>query len=199
MKIIQYYKLIYRSIYGKVGLSVITEKLVKEALAGDTDAVTSLIVAFIPIIRSRIKDGSPDGLETDDLLQEGLIGLVKALEHYDENATAKFTTYATVCIDHQIASALRRASRKKHAALNRFVPLEEDQEADTERMEDELEAREMAQELKSAIDTKLTPLERHILSCFLDGLSYEETAVRLGISKKTVDNGLQRVRRKLKP
>ena len=176
---------------------MVTEVLVEKALAGEADAVTALIAAFIPVIRSRIRDGCPNGLETDDLLQEGMIGLVHALDRFDPCAGVKFTTFATTCIDNQIVSALRRAGRKKHAILNESGPFSRD-DADSECLEEKFEVHEMACELQVAIETKLTPLERRILFCYLDGLSYDEISAQLSISRKSVDNGMHRVRRKLK-
>lgn len=179
-------------------MSVVPQSVINKALSGDTQAVTSLIIAFIPIIRSRIFEGNPDGLETDDLLQEGLIGLLRALSTFDTSAGVKFTTYATVCIDNHIISALKRAGRKKHSILNGSMPLEDQSEDVLTHLEDQVETREMVRVMQDAIQTRLTPLERRVLSCFLDGLSYDETAQKLSITRKAVDNGMQRVRRKLK-
>ena len=177
---------------------MITQDLTDRALTGEAQAITSLIIEYIPIIRSRISMDNIHGIDGDDLLQEGLMGLTKAITSFNREVGVKFTTFATVCIDNQISDARKKARRKKHAILSESIPLAESDAVSDENPQECVEGREAAMAVRSAIETMLTPMERKILLYFLEGLSYENIAKKLSITPKAVDNGLQRVRKKIK-
>lgn len=166
------------------------------ARAGDEPALAALITWQMPAIRALAARAVCPGLAFDDAVQEGLIGLFHAIEHYDERGNASFSTYANVCVQNAILDAQRAASRRKHAPLNEFVPLEDSQPAPGP--EEQAEAQEAYSSMLHSIATRLSPREKQVLALFLDGCSYGEIAVRLGLPEKAVDNALQRVRAKLK-
>lgn len=166
------------------------------ARAGDEPALAALITWQMPAIRALAARAVCPGLAFDDAVQEGLIGLFHAIENYDADAKASFSTYANVCVQNAITDAQRAASRRKHAPLNEFVPLEDSQAAPGP--EEQTEAQEAYSSMLHSIETRLSRREKQVLALFLDGCSYGEIGARLNLSEKAVDNALQRVRAKLK-
>ena len=162
----------------------------------EEQAVAGWIARMMPTIRACAVRSVCPGLDYDDAVQEGLIALFHALQTYDETRGASFSTYAGVCIQNAVCSAARAAQRNKHAPLNNSVPLEdlhaapgpEELVLESERYEDAVQS----------IATRLSALERQVLALFLDGCSYNAISRQLGVSEKTVDNALQRVRGKLR-
>ncbi len=177
-------------------MSKITPELLRRAKAGQEAAVAGVLAQMMPAIRSRAADHVCPGMEFDDAVQEGIIGLFGAIKTYDPGRAASFETYAAACIQNAILSARRAAGRKKHGPLNQSVPLEdvhptpgpEELAIQNERLQDTLDA----------IQSQLSDLERSVLELFLEGLSYEQIAKTLGRTPKTVENALTRLRRKLK-
>lgn len=166
------------------------------ARSGNDAALAAIIARFMPLIRRAARRAARPGLDFDDAVQEGLIGLFSAIQNYDEAGAASFQTYAGVCIQNAIFSAMRTAARKKHAPLNQSVPL-----SGTELVpgpEDQAIAKDQVRQTLARAQRLLSPLEKRILRLHLDGMSHRDIAARLGKSPKTVDNALARVRRKLK-
>ncbi|MGI6261781.1 MAG: sigma-70 family RNA polymerase sigma factor [Acutalibacteraceae bacterium] len=177
------------------------DKLAEQARQGDGDAFAQLFLSLLPLIGSKVSRLAPQLRgERDDLLQEGAIGLMDAVAHYDSANGTPFQAYASVCIEHRILSALRAQSRQKNLPLNESVPLD-DLESSTAFSsadpEDVFFGRERLQHVLHAVQTRLSPLERQVLEGYLGGRSYREVASRLGLTEKSVDNALQRIRRKL--
>ena len=141
------------------------------------------------------------GLDPDDLIQEGLIGLFSALKTYDEDRGTLFTSYARSCIDNRITSAWRQAARKKNIPLNEYLPLDEGEYETGEPMSSPEElaiAAEGYEMLTRRIEQMLSQFERNVLNLHMEGYDYKSVAIQLGTTVKSVDNALQRARNKLK-
>ncbi len=177
------------------------EKLAALARNGDADAISALIARFIPVIKSKVlfyKDGWPGH---DDLFQEGMLGLLSAAKTFDPSREASFKTYASVCIGNRITSSIRGATGKKRIPENQFVSLEDEELPLTEphlNPEEVVLDNEAVETIQAAFSKLLSPFEYKVLMLYLNGHSYEEIAVQLDSTAKSVDNALQRVRRKLK-
>lgn len=169
---------------------------IEQARNGDEQALAALIARQMPRIRALAAKAVCPGLDFDDAVQEGLIGLFSALETFDGAKGASFDTYAGVCVQNAVASAVRSSQRSKHAPLNHSVPYTERES--TPGPEELLVQSERYNQTMQSIDTRLSTMEKQVLSLFLDGCSYSAIAKRLGVGEKAVDNALQRVRLKLK-
>ena len=167
---------------------------IEQARNGDEQAIAGLIARQMPQIRSLAAKAVRPGLDFDDAVQEGIIGLFSALETFDAQKGAAFATY--VCVQNAIVSAVRAVGRSKHAPLNTSVPYTETES--TPGPEELVMQSERYTQTMQSIDTRLSALEKQVLALFLDGNSYSAIAKRLNVSEKAVDNALQRVRAKLK-
>lgn len=177
---------------------------------GDGSAGSELAVRYRPLIKCCTRPYFLVGGDGEDLIQEGMIGLVSSMQSYDADSGVQFKTYAERCIRSRIYSAIKAASRFKHMPLNYRLSLEELYGEDGEKVENALadgvydrspEALILEQEKKSNryafAREVLSPFERKVLSFYLEGLSYDEIAERCSKSVKSVDSALQRIRRKL--
>ena len=174
----------------------IDQALVARARSGDESALAALIVRLMPAIRRGAARCTVPGLDFDDAVQEGLIGLFDAVRHYDAGKGAAFAPYAAACIRHAQQDAARASTRKKHTPLNTSVPLPED--SATPGPEEQAIAGEAVDEVLLRIRTQLSPLERDVLLCTVNGLSLPETARLLGRDARAAENALARARRKLR-
>ncbi len=174
---------------------------------GDPDAFVELTQRYMSLIRAKAASFPHTALESDDLYQEGLLGLYRAARTYDPDGAASFRTYAGVCISHQIIAAYRSHFRKKNLPLNSSLslddeesPVQEDSFARSVRSNPEalLIAQENLQIVNERIRRGLSRLEQQVLFLYLGGATYAEIAKRRGITPKAVDNAMQRVRRKLR-
>lgn len=186
---------------GQVFEELSDEALQKMALAGDRRAEETLILRYSRTVRACARPLFLAGGDSEDLTQEGLLGLLDAIREYRGGQDATFATFARVCIRNRMYSAVRSASRAKHAPLNSSLSWERD---DVEPgmtallgPEELLIAREDRVERLQRLKRTLSPLERTILERYLQGLSYEEIAQGIHRSAKSVDNAVQRIRRKL--
>ena len=167
-------------------------------------ALARLMTKYLPLIEMQAAHINTCGLglEREDLVQEGLLGLFRAIDSFDENGAASFSTYASACISNGISSAVRSAARKKHLPLKGYVSLSEDN-ADSitaaASPEEIAIASEEHAEIISAINARLSKLERDVLALHLLGYDYLASAEKLDTTAKSVDNALQRARKKLKP
>ena len=137
------------------------------------------------------------GGDSEDLIQEATFGLLKAIREFAPGRDAKFKTFAEVCIRNRIRSAVATASRSKHAPLNDSVPFDSPMLGTGASPEELYISREEEAERLTRLDQKLSPLERKILELFLHGLSYREISEQVGRPAKSVDNAIQRIRRKV--
>ncbi|MCI8359994.1 MAG: sigma-70 family RNA polymerase sigma factor [Clostridiales bacterium] len=182
------------------------EELAVLARDGDDGAFQHLIVKYVPMAQSRARAFSRAGLEADDLAQEGMIGLLGAIRVYDPKQ-ASFSTFARLCIDRMLLSAVRQAGRQKRIPAERLIAADGpddrpvkglDTFGDENNPESILIAREEAERLRRRAGDALSHLEYQVLSAYLSGESYEEIARQLHTTVKSVDNALQRIRRKLR-
>ena len=168
---------------------------------------------YVGFVRMRASSYFIAGGDSDDLLQEGLIGLYKAVRDFRREKEASFRSFAELCITRQIITAIKTATRNKHVPLNQYVsfshtPSGRDNDVDCtigdclpgSDIEDPALQVVSTQELQSLVDhmtTQLSPLEAQSLTGYLEGMSYEQIAEKAGCDPKTVDNALQRVKRKV--
>lgn len=181
-----------------------TIQLVNDSISknGAEASLARLIKIFMPYIQKRAAGISIAGLDADDLVQEGYIGLFRAMQRYDDRRQASFSTYAITCINNSMTSAIRQTARKKHLPLSGYLSLDED---DTVRLASEYTPEELAianeeyAALQNNIQHNLSDFERDVLALYLEGYDYLAVAQRLDTTPKSVDNALQRARKKLKP
>ncbi len=178
-----------------------SEALQRMAASGDRDAEERLILRYGYMVRACARPLFLAGGDSEDLIQEGFLGLLDAIREFDGDRDAAFATFARVCIRNRLRSAIRSANRDKHLPLNASLSWES--EAAVPAMpapaspEEMVIAREESLEGLERMRQSLSPLERKVLDHYLDGLSYEEIARAVGKDVKGVDNAVQRIRRKL--
>lgn len=176
------------------------DELIRLFRAGDDGARNRLIERFIPAARAQAHMLC-GRMEADDLVQEGMIGFLSALNSYREGSGARFATYANTCMLNSMRSAVRAAVRDKRTAQGGTVLWEGEAQQVTDPVpgpEDSAIAAEGVRKIKDIIDHKLTGLERNVVLLYLSGYGYHEIARQLQVNDKTVDNALMRVRRKLR-
>ena len=178
------------------------EQLIEHTNAGEKGCMDVLIERYKRHVRNQARPLYLIGGDSDDLIQEGMLGLFKAIRDYRPEKSDSFEAFATLCISRQLYSAIQAAGRLKHAPLNSYVELSELAEH-TDGMkgkspEELLIDHENIQSLREEILKVATPLEQEILLDYLNGRSYTEIAQRLGKDSKSIDNALQRIRRKLR-
>ena len=181
------------------------ESLSALARQGDRDAEETLIKRYTRLVRQLARPYYLAGGDSDDLMQEGMIGLMCGVREYDGNRAASFRTFAERCIRNRLYSAVRAAAREKHTPLNQSVPLEipffDSQSFSYGAMagedpQDLIIGREGAQDTLSDVRKQLSEFEAKILGYYLDGLTVREMADAVSRSPKSVDNAVQRIRRK---
>lgn len=185
------------------------ENLQQLAAQGDSFAEDGLVKRYIRLVRICARPYFLAGGDSEDLTQEGMLGLLSAIREYNQAMNTSFKTYAELCIRRRLISAVKSASRRKHTPLNEGVSLEdyysvEDQFSPAysalafQRVpEEQVLARERADELSHTYSRCLSQFEVNVLRHYLDGLSYRAIAQAVGRSEKSVDNAVQRIRRKL--
>lgn len=182
------------------------EQLCALAKSGDRDAEELLVRRYQRLVRGLARPYYLAGGDSDDLIQEGMIGLIFAVREYD-GESAGFRTFAERCIRNRLYSALRAAARDKHMPLNQSVPLEIPffesptclygaSAVSQTNPEDLLIGRENVRDLLEGVRRQLSPFEAEILGYYLDGLTTREMAEAVSRSPKSVDNAVQRIRRK---
>jgi RNA polymerase sporulation-specific sigma factor len=188
-------------------------QLVIRARNGDTAAMDTLIRRYTGFVRLKSSSYFLAGGDSEDLIQEGLIGLYKAVRDFRSDKETSFRSFAELCITRQIITAIKTATRFKHAPLNTYVsfsqtPAGQESEGDCT-LGDALPgpsvdepsivviSTEELQSLVFTLGTGLSQLESEALRLYLEGSSYEEMAERLEVDTKTIDNALQRVKRKI--
>ena len=187
------------------------EELVALAKKHDSAASDELYHRYKNIVRGKARPYFLVGADRDDLIQEGMIGLFKAIRDYNSDRNDTFRPFAEMCIVRQILTAIKQATRFKHQPLNKYESLyrcvyDEDSEkqlldvvgASAALDPEELYIQqELNRSVEETVNNALTELERDVLERFLDGRSYSEIAAELSHSVKSVDNALQRIRKKL--
>ncbi len=175
------------------------ESLVLAAQKGDEAAFSQLVTRLLPLVRRQAAKYNCQELDADDLLQEGFIGLLSAVRGYHAEGEKPFLPYVSVCVQNSILSALRKTRGGRGVNPAEIVPWEDDfMESPAPSIEEQQDLREQCDALWQFVATHLSETEKQVLKLFLTGLSYGEIAELLGITSKSVDNALQRVRAKLK-
>ncbi len=183
------------------------EQLIRRLRAGDKAVMDYIMEKYKNLVRKEANAMYLLGGETDDLIQEGMIGLFKAVQDFEEEQRASFSSFAALCIRRQIYSAIKASKRKKHSPLNFYVSLYEtndERETLIETVEPLEEnnpealflGREYVELLKSRLEETLSDLENRVLYLHLLGTDYKTIARLLDKSPKTVDNALQRIKSK---
>ena len=187
------------------------EQVVGLAQQGDSVAVEYLLRKYKNFVRSKARSYFLIGADHEDIVQEGMIGLFKAIRDYQAERLSSFRAFAELCITRQIITAIKTATRQKHVPLNSYVSLNKpiyDEESDRTLMDVIVEGRAQNPEeliigrenlvsFRDQVDRVLSGLEQDVLNAYLDGKSYQEIADKLGRHVKSIDNALQRVKRKM--
>lgn len=186
------------------------EAIIREAQKGDNQAVNLLIQRNMDIVYAKARYFFIKGLDREDVIQEGLVGLYKAIRDYREDRSASFRGFAQLCIHRQLVSAIKRANRQKHIPLNsstsidRSIDFNEGSRSYKEIMpnsdknlEDKYIYKEQLKILFKVLDETLTNLEKEVFIQYLENKSYQEISKNLQVNIKTVDNALQRARKKI--
>ena len=186
------------------------EEIVALAQSDDDEALTYLLDKYKNFVRSKARSYFLIGADHEDIVQEGMIGLFKAIRDYKPTRLSSFRTFAELCVKRQIITAIKTATRQKHFPLNSYVSLNKplyDEESDRTLLdviegrvtnpEDLFISQEELERIQNEISTTLSPLEQQVLAAFLNGKSYQEIAEMLDRHVKSIDNALQRVKRKL--
>ncbi len=187
------------------------EQAVELSHQGDNLAEEYLLDKYKNFVRSRARSYFLIGADHEDIVQEGMIGLYKAIRDYRPDKLSSFRAFAELCITRQIITAIKTATRQKHIPLNSYISLNKplyDEESDRTLMDVIMEGRTSNPEeiiinredllnINDKIKEVLSGLEQDVLNAYLDGKSYQEIAESLGRHVKSIDNALQRVKRKL--
>ena len=188
----------------------VTEKILEEAKNGNEEAVGMVVENFKTFVMMNARNYFLLGAEKDDLIQEGMIGLLKAIRAYDTHKAASFKTFATICVKRQIITAIKKANSNKNRALNTSVGIENQNKETNREIEylrglksyqsynpEELAlSKEQINGLKDYLEENLSPLETSVFRYMVKGYPYKEIAVKMDEKIKAVDNAIQRIKRK---
>jgi len=180
------------------------EQLIVRMRDGDEEVAQYLLDKYKYLVRKKARAMYLVGGETDDLIQEGMLGLFKAVRDYREERDASFFTFARLCIDRQLYNAIQRSNRQKHRPLNSYVSLSDE--------EFEMELRQLSEQnpeaiiidqenaagMEQRIKDSLSSFENEVLKLYLEGSDYIHIAEQLDKPPKSIDNALQRIRSKVK-
>ncbi|MEX2503538.1 MAG: RNA polymerase sporulation sigma factor SigH [Egicoccus sp.] len=186
------------------------EALVDRVRGGDEQAANELLLRYRGFARARVRNYFLVGGDREDVVQEAMIGLFKAIRDFEPGSGTSFRSFAELCITRQVLSAIRSATRHKHGPLNSSVSLDRPHRAGSPRTVAEilpagdehdpltrLVAADDHERLRAVLADVLSGLESEVLRLYLDGCTYEEIAAQVGRHAKAVDNALQRIKRKL--
>jgi len=188
------------------------EELISRLRDGEEDIIDYIIEKYKGLVKQKAKSMYLLGADHDDLLQEGMIGLYKAVRDYDFGRDASFFTFAELCITRQLYTAVQASQRKKHSFLNGYVSLYEKQgeqdenqtellqvlSSDTKDPEELTIDRENLEQFELAIEQEMSTFEKQVMELILIGMKYTEIARVLGKTDKAIDNAIQRIRTKVK-
>lgn len=176
------------------------DEILSNAQSGNKFQTEALIMQYTPLVESIASKYTSSPMETEDLVQEGMIGLLAAIKSYDKSKGAAFKTYASVCIDNSIQTSLRKFSRQKDIPQQNIVEYQEEeisQQGVSLSAEEIFIAKESVSLLTNVLRKNLSDLENEVLRLHIVGCSYNEIAKRLCKTPKAVDNAIQRIRKKL--
>lgn len=187
------------------------EDVVVLAKRGSLAATEFLITRYRPLVENKAKAYFVIGADHDDVVQEGMIGLYKAIRDFRSDRLSKFRPFAELCVTRQIITAVKTATRQKHVPLNAYVSLNRSLSTEmtdgslldvlpdqgVESAEQNMLANKLPEDLPEVAKHVLSALESCVLNCYLDGMSYREMSAELKCHTKSIDNALQRVKRKI--
>ncbi|MCK9479034.1 MAG: RNA polymerase sporulation sigma factor SigH [Firmicutes bacterium] len=187
------------------------EKLVDMAVSHNTYALDEIISRYKNLVRAMARKYFLAGADNDDIIQEGMIGLFKAIRDFKGSHQSSFSSFASLCITRQVMTAIKTAARNKHMPLNTFISLSQPSDCDncnlpvieiiSEKSADNPEMSLLIKEQIGAVNkkikTELSQFEKNVLLMYLNGYSYNDISERLKTQVKSVDNALQRIKRKL--
>lgn len=187
------------------------EELVELSAGGDKSATEVIFSRYKNLVKNRAKAYYLAGADHDDIVQEGMIGLFKAIRDFDVTKQPAFSGFADLCIKRNMISAVKTSTRKKHSPLNSYVSLSEPVFDDNEERtlgemiiekkssdpEEMFLQREKTKYINQEIEDKLSKLEKSVLLRYLNGINYTDIAAELNRTPKSIDNALQRIKRKL--
>ena len=186
------------------------EELIEQLRSGDEKIMDYILDKYKPLVRKKANAMYLIGGDTDDLIQEGMIGLFKAIRDYNKEKESSFYHFAELCISRQIYTVVEASNRKKHAPLNSYVSLYSGTNEDGVVFADSLTTGAMENPEQMMIDQenlvlfverlkeRLSKMECQVLDYYLAGLNYQQIALEMGKSPKTIDNALQRIKAKVK-
>lgn len=187
------------------------EEIISQIKNGDEKALRYLLEKYKDLVHAKIGKYFIIGAEKEDIMQEGMIGLFKAIQSFDETKNNTFKTFANVCIERQLITAIKSSTRQKHMPLNSYLSLntaayDNDEDSvelidtfDGNTMEDPLDTimkKEYYEQIENIIDRTLSKFEKQVLQRFIKGESYVVIAEKLKSPIKSVDNAIQRIRKK---
>ena len=189
------------------------EDLIEIIKSGDKMAFDYLINKYRELVNIKVSKYFIIGAERDDIVQEGLIGLFKAIKSYKSDMKNSFKSFANMCIERQLITAIKSSNRQKHMPLNSYLSLnisaydEEEGKSDTSLIDifnttliedplDTITKKEYYQNIENAIDKSLSDFEKKVLTKYINGKSYLEIAEDLDTPVKSIDNAIQRIRKK---
>lgn len=197
----------------KIDYSVLPDEKLLELLREGNEEVTDyLLDKYKGIVKRKARTMFLVGGDTDDLIQEGMIGLYKAVRDYDEKKDASFLTFANICIDRQIYTAINASNRKKHIPLNSYISFSSEdissgkkekdfvldgQAVNLKNPEDLYIDKENVMHIENALEDTLSVFEYEVLKMYIDGDGYQEIAKRMDKKPKAIDNALQRIKVKV--
>ena len=180
------------------------EELIRRLRQGESEIEDFLMDKYKNLVKIRARAMYLIGGETDDLIQEGMIGLFKAIRDYREDRDAAFATFAKLCVERQLYRTIESSNRQKNQPLNTYISLDgESQEEELQRLwEESPEAivvdREHTDAMIERIHKALSPFENHVLNLYMNGYTYIQIAEMMDKSPKSFDNALQRIRSKVR-
>lgn len=194
-------------------INIEDEEIIKQIKDGDKNALEYLISKYKDLVESKVNKYFIIGAEKEDIVQEGLIGLYKAIKDYKGDKQNSFKSFANLCIERQLITAIKSSNRQKHMPLNSYLSLNmsvynnEDENNETELLEvfnsnvvedplDTITKKEYYSNVENIIDTSLSSFEKKVLSRYMQGESYVQIAQKLDAPVKSVDNAIQRIRKK---
>src|SRR5690625_1442139 len=191
--------------------SMVDEEVLLEVQEGNETAVEFLIKKYEWVVRKKANTYFLIGSDREDVVREGLIGLYKAICDYDKDKRSSFSSFAELCITRQIITSIKTATRLKHSPLNSYISIYKPvHEEDSDRIlldtinsidaidpQELLDSREKLHHVQTQLMKALTKLEWDVLYLYIQGCTYEEIAIKLNRQEKTIDNALQRVKKKV--
>ncbi|WP_343209783.1 sigma-70 family RNA polymerase sigma factor [Anaerolentibacter hominis] len=175
------------------------EEIVERIHAGDTHGVDYILEKYKNMVRQKARTLYLIGGDKEDLIQEGMIGLYKAIRGYNREKESSFATFANLCVTRQLYSAIRISNRMKYSPLNNYVALSDMEQLDAYQSPEEIMLdKEKTNRIEDELKKRLSPLEKQVMDYYINDMKYTEIAAVLGKEPKAIDNALQRIKIKLR-